>query len=467
MKLKYLLSILTISILSSLIIAQGNITNIQINQSMHDFIAGNTIITSFNFHYPSLSPTYPNQTDNAPLVFVINITSNDSNYPVWKDDFSITGNMKTSTIPLVKTYLLECEDNEIEINYPSGPITIDNIPPGVFYCTGDDLLAMQQGSGNQVTLNIASNPLLVPGKYNIEINFFYPENMSQLPWDFNIYSPFNTVYRKHRVYFEIEIDKEVEEFLYIDYNDRKPKWRRLCRDCDEYGMSRRKSKSFDEGVNTMGLKAIDAFGESRLKNVSFIIDNKKPKIYRTYPRKNKFADGNFKVKFKEVNPINLFLKYGIGLYQREIKLDLNEDCYSEKEKTYCNTQTNLSEFDTQFIHYWFELTDIANRTVSSKKLGIQVDTTPPKILNNNSFYIQDRKYIYFDIKIDESNLDEVTYFYKDKRGKIKEKKLCSRLKKGKCEKRKRFNRGEELLNLFIIDEAGNYITKDIGLKIDY
>jgi len=94
-----------------------------------------------------------------------------------------------------------------------------------------------------------------------------------------------------------------------------------------------------------------------------------------------------------------------------------------------------------------------------------------RFLNAESFWEQGEgkyaRYVYFDINIDEINFDEVVYFYEDSKGKLREKRLCSRLKDGRCIAKKSFRDGEVLLNIQINDEAGNYEVGVVGLDVDY
>jgi hypothetical protein len=267
------------------------------------------------------------------------------------------------------------------------------------------------------------------------------------------------VYSSKSVYFRGRSDK-VTTWYYKDNNDRRPKWKKMCR-ATTYCVDKNR---FDEGLNDISFLSIDALGNSVESDISFRIDSKKPKIKKTYPKRG-FASGLFEVEFQELNPASLVLHYG----NEEVELDLNScnECKTVKKKTVCTKTVNVSEYNKGRIPYYFELEDVAGIKVRSKTIYLNVDTSPPKILNPESFWRQEGKYVYFDIKINEPNLDEVVYFYKDRRGKVKEKRLCSRLKNGKCEKRKTFKDGEELMNIFIVDEAGNSAVGEIGLDIKY
>ena len=88
--------------------------------------------------------------------------------------------------------------------------------------------------------------------------------------------------------------------------------------------------------------------------------------------------------------------------------------------------------------------------------GMPIDDEHPQV---------DGKYVYFSINITEENLDEVVYTYIDKKGKEKEKRLCSKLKDGLCEKRVSFKDGTYDLTIQIINEAGNSVGIPASFEI--
>jgi len=73
------------------------------------------------------------------------------------------------------------------------------------------------------------------------------------------------------------------------------------------------------------------------------------------------------------------------------------------------------------------------------------------------------KYIYFNISIIEENFDEAVLSY-DYLGRTKEKRLCSRLRDGGCEKRFTMREGYTNLKLIIRDDAGNEFEKELDLS---
>jgi len=269
----------------------------------------------------------------------------------------------------------------------------------------------------------------------------------------DITSPLNdTVYDSRRIYVKGTSNK-VSYWYYKNHNDRRPKWKKIC----SKKASCSKRVSFDEGENDITIRAVDTLGNIAEEDFAFTVDSKEPKIKKTYPRKG-FADGTFEVEFDEENPVNLTLHYGGE--EKGINPKSCADCRKGRGgRTICTIDANVSEFDGQIISYWFTLTDIAGSEDESKHVRLQVDTTAPVIKNLDDFYEQDGKYIYFDIEIDEKNLDAVEYIdWKDRRPKWK--KLCSRLRYGACEKKKSFKRGLHEVDVQVVDEAGNAVSTE-------
>ena len=265
-----------------------------------------------------------------------------------------------------------------------------------------------------------------------------------------IFSPMdNKIYNEKRISFEIELSEEAESLLYSDNGNR---FERLCKDCDEYGMSRRKTETFKDGVHELIIRAIFD-GEEVNYPVSFIVDSKEPKILKTYPKRNSITNGNdFYIKYTEEN-----LKK-VSLYFNPILI--LDECDVSGRNIVCEPDINLSDYDGQTISYYFIVEDIAGSIDKSKPIRVEVDTTAPKILNEDDFYRKDSKYIYFDINIDEKNLDDVVLFY-DYRGRTREKKLCSKLRGGVCEKKFRMKDDYSNLKVVVLDEAGNLVEAGV------
>ena len=154
------------------------------------------------------------------------------------------------------------------------------------------------------------------------------------------------------------------------------------------------------------------------------------------------------------------MHYGTDSDPRTQPVDIESECdsikgNSDKQGCWIN-DINLEDFNGEEIEYWFTLTDMVGSEDESRHYTLDVDTEDPFIINNPGFYTSDDMYIYFNIEIDEDNLDEVTLSY-DYNGKPRERRLCTRLKDGICEKKFRMRDDYSGYQLNILDEAGNSV----------
>jgi len=191
------------------------------------------------------------------------------------------------------------------------------------------------------------------------------------------------------------------------------------------------------------------------------VDSIKPRIYRTDPRANTFADGTFAVQFKEINPEDLTLHYGTDTK----KLDLN-DCYESLSKVVCEVSVNLDKYNGQTIPYYFEIEDIAGNRYSSRSTNVKVDTKFPVVKNPSSFFKVNGRYVEFNISIDEPNLYKVTSV-KPIGTRTSTTTLCTRLTNGYCYKKQSFTAGDYDLSIQITDKAGHSIALPAEFTITY
>tara|TARA_B100001971_G_C18226906_1_gene561134 strand:+ start:1561 stop:1914 length:354 start_codon:yes stop_codon:yes gene_type:complete len=104
--------------------------------------------------------------------------------------------------------------------------------------------------------------------------------------------------------------------------------------------------------------------------------------------------------------------------------------------------------------------------VSSVVLVMALDA--PIINNIDSYWFQGEgrynKYIYFEIDLDEDNLDEVSILDNNAR-RPRWKRICSRLKNGMCVKKVSFKMGHHEVDVMVMDEAGNAIGERIVFDV--
>lgn len=248
---------------------------------------------------------------------------------------------------------------------------------------------------------------------------------------------------------------------YIDYSESRPRWKTLCNQLENNLCEKR--VSFRDGEHALDFKINDNAGNSLELSTTFFIDSKAPRITKTEPRSG-FIASPFYLEFTEENPLSLMLNYGNtqqGFLSSEVKIETN--CFLDKSKYKCTTDDiNLSPFDAQEIEYWFELTDVANQSTSSKPLKLQVDVAFP-IINSLSYEIN-RRSATLTLDITELNFDEATYI-DNSDSRPRERVLCSRLKDNLCVKRITLREGVHNLDIQVFDEAGNSVGQSLQILV--
>jgi len=140
-----------------------------------DFIAGTEVQANFSYYYIRDMPDNP---DNSSLILKISINSSDEDYPVWKNDFSISGYIERwNFIPwLVREIPFNCFEDITEVVHPLGDTTIEP-QNGTFYCFDPEgeMDFADFNTRDIVFLNILSHPALYPGQYNLSAEFYYPQ----------------------------------------------------------------------------------------------------------------------------------------------------------------------------------------------------------------------------------------------------------------------------------------------------
>jgi len=360
------------------------------------------------------------------------------------------GSSTTDKQPLISAYLEEFYQSNSGINLTSVMLWLDGIKElGINVSLADGIDAV-------VTLALDSD--LSVEQHNVTV--YLEDNAGRnntVSWMFNVLldttpsltvsSPVAGNYDSRRVLFDLNFSKG--ELTFIDYTDRNPRFRRLCRNCDSYS----RTKNLREGLHNITFMIKDNLGNKNTADVEFLIDSKSPRIRRTMPTRG-FADGIFEVEFIEANPVDLTLYYGNSIKNQSV--DLNS-CTKKKTRTSCMIVINLTEFHNKTIEYWFNLTDIFDRKSESRHRNLKVDTVDPSIDFFN-FTLNGRRGNFF-LAITEDNLDEVNYIdYTDTRP--RERRLCSRLKNGICEKTRNFRRGDHNITVSVIDDAGNMAREE-------
>jgi len=371
------------------------------------------------------------------------------------EDNSVVYNPK----PLIGAYIDEVYQSNSGVNTSFTYIILDGVVPLDF-----DVV---QVNSIDAIISFTPSSNLSEGKHNATVNTIDNSGRSsQFSWDFDVsyndtdydmivHMPEDGIYDNRKINFNITTTKEVEEISYINRNDNKPRWEKLCSNCDEYGFNKKKTKRVREGENNLTFMAVDKFGDEREVNVLIFVDSKKPKISNTFPKKNSVVNGSFfSVKYIESDIKNVKL-----VFNPEINLS---GCLSGRNQE-CSTSVDLSLYDNQTIEYHFEISDSISTTIS-KNVSVKVDTTSPVLtilIPNETEY--GRK-VPFNITISE----EVKLEYLDE---LEFKPTWRNLCRNCAEygylkvKEKSFKKGSHDLLIRAIDEAGNADIKNVSFSV--
>jgi hypothetical protein len=283
------------------------------------------------------------------------------------------------------------------------------------------------------------------------------------PPEFTLNSPEKDgVYTSRSTLLDFDLDEKASVYFYDNLNGR-ARWTRVCSGCYPGSPAYSRRRSFKEGFNNLTFRAVDVVGNEVLIERTFFVDSKKPQIHRSQPRRG-FASGLFEIQYTELNLEYISLTYG-NLLTGMQTINLTS-CISGKRQ-WCSTDVDLGIYDGQQIEYSFMIGDIAGNVKQYPFKKLDVDVTSPK-LNNIPFhnYTEGERYVRFTFNVTEENFDEIVYFdHLERRPRWR--RLCSRLRDGICEKRKSFRRGTHVLDIEVIDDAGNAIAERINFTISY
>jgi len=368
--------------------------------------------------------------------------------------------------PTISAYLDEVHQSNSGIDKNSILMKVDNIEvnPSI----------ISNGIDATITYNPTTN--LAVGTH--EVYVYVKDNAgrgSSLTWEFDIVvlvpefdmtisAPVTGLYDSRRIPFEIDVTKDVT-LEYINYDDARPTWRRLCTRCDEYGLDRLRTKTLLEGENDIKIRATDLYLQTKEESFIITIDSRAPRISRTEPKRNSYISGNtlFTVRYTEDNLQEVKLLWGTT---GESKILTGCESGPNKECSITLTQADLTPYEGETMEYWFEVSDSIN-TVQSRKTTVNVDTIAPILtlnepINGETF----RRRVPFNIEITE----DVTLEYQDLTdANPRWRRLCSRCDEYGLERvrTKSFRQGTHNLEIRAIDNAGNSDTKSVSFEINY
>ncbi len=289
---------------------------------------------------------------------------------------------------------------------------------------------------------------------NSELTWYFIVNISD-GFNLTVNSPENKMYNTKREAFNISMDGVAAILEYMNHDDERPRWITLCRDCSEYGESRIKTQSLNNGWNNITIKGTTEFGIIRERNLSIFIDSKAPQIKQVMPRKNQGINGSeFFVKYTEGDLQNISL-----IFNPTIPFN---SCLSGTN-VICSQNVDLTAFNGEFIEFYFELRDKVN-SVNSSVTRVLVDTQAPVLNVTKPEQEVYSKKVPFKIDISEQSLLD---YYDSLDSNPRWKRLCSNCNSLGIEKNitKTFKTGSHQVRIRATDKAGNSDTEDVEFSV--
>ena len=254
-------------------------------------------------------------------------------------------------------------------------------------------------------------------------------------------------YDYKNILIDVGAEHDVERIFYVDLENPKEKEIILCKNCKEY----KGRKKFIDGFHNLSF-SIEKDKILDEKIIGFFVDSKNPKIYKTYPMKNSFTNGEFGVKYQEDNVEEIsFFYIGESLNDWRIL----ENC--DNKSSECWIEINLDNYNGE-LEYYFVIKDIAGNFVQSKPQSVIIDSKKPEIKSVN--YSVSKTGVEFAVRVDEENLEKIEYKIDNKNWK----RFCIKLKNEECTKKTSLY-GEHKIQFRAVDKAGNFDEEEIMIKV--
>jgi len=172
MKIKIYTILFAIILLAGGAFAVNELSNLNGIDLPATMIGGSTVQANFSFDYMDFSENE----DNSPLIVKLNmLSSDDENFPVWRNDFTITGYAQRSYLfgLFIDTVYFDCSEEEsILIENTIGDVIIENTENGTFYCYNEDG-NLDLDRNYNVFLDITPHTAIWPGSYTLSSQLYY------------------------------------------------------------------------------------------------------------------------------------------------------------------------------------------------------------------------------------------------------------------------------------------------------
>lgn len=168
--------------------AAGVIDNFTLDYSTDNIHAGKGGELGFSFDFNDLEMNSP----DSSLVLRLNITSEDSEYPVWKNDFTVNGFVAEESLfrlgnfPFwTNEYSLKCVNDYFSPKTERGTLYNEEIiENGTFYCydPNDYLNFLKLGRRDMGALEFTPKQNIYPGDYNFSLELMEVEKDFEPPF---------------------------------------------------------------------------------------------------------------------------------------------------------------------------------------------------------------------------------------------------------------------------------------------
>ena len=193
------------------------------------------------------------------------------------------------TTPFIYAYVDEVYQGNSGVDNSSAVLKIDDIEVNEIVKKSGTLdVKVEYTPGNNLSYGNHTIELYIEDKAGRNSTLVWSFQIVEPYLNITINSPVSTNYNERRIPINISVEGEEALLQYINYNDRVPRWKRLCTTCSEYGDSRKKAIFFNEGWNNITVQAVGKLSGGIVEeNIVFFIDSVAPRVSSTYPSNNK------------------------------------------------------------------------------------------------------------------------------------------------------------------------------------
>ena len=264
------------------------------------------------------------------------------------------------------------------------------------------------------------------------------------PCTIALFSPAPQIYTSRRILFSLNFSTE-GKLSFVDDIDDRPRNKTLCPKCDEYGFTRQKFVTMNDGPHQLRFY-LDTGTKDCEAAINFTVDSMKPRIRNIRPMRG-YANGSFVVEYQEENLLNATLMInGQPAFAPQ--------CGSGKKES-CSFFYSLAQYEGQTIVYNIVLMDIAGNTGASKAKSLEVDSLPPVFTLLD--VTRQGNYVFIDVQTDERA--KISYEYFDGR-RMRTINLCTNCNQ---KTQKRFIKEQPVdITITAIDKAGNTAFRNVS-----